>query len=108
MNADGRRYLFCIVICVHPRLTAATSCLLGDLRVSVVNLLWFDDDLAGQRAGFADSAFFLEAVGFCRFGDPTKKGMMVECMAHTPAGLYEAVFLADGAPPKLGEFPVSR
>jgi len=48
------------------------------------------------------------AVGFCRFGDPTKKGMMVECMAHTPAGLYEAVFLADGAPPKLGEFPVSR
>jgi len=49
-----------------------------------------------------------DAVGFCRFGDPTKRGMMVECMAHTPAGLYEAAFLADGAPPKLGEFPVSR
>ena len=49
-----------------------------------------------------------DAVGFCRFGDPTKKGMMVECMAHTPAGLYEGAFLADGDPPKLGEFPVSR
>src|SRR4051794_37967098 len=49
-----------------------------------------------------------DAVGFCRFGDPTKKGMMVECMAHTPAGLYEGAFLADGTPPKLGEFPVSR
>ena len=49
-----------------------------------------------------------DAVGFCRFGDPTKKGMMVECMAHTPAGVYEAAFLADGASPKLGEFPVSR
>src|SRR5215213_7710812 len=49
-----------------------------------------------------------DAVGFCRFGDPTKKGMMVECMAHTRAGLYEGAFLADGEPPKLGEFPVSR
>ena len=49
-----------------------------------------------------------DAVGFCRFGDPTKKGMMVECMAYTQAGFYEGAFLADGDPPKLGEFPVSR
>src|SRR5215218_3751453 len=28
-----------------------------------------------------------DAVGFCRFGDPTKRGMMVECMDHTQAGL---------------------
>src|SRR5215218_6635734 len=45
-----------------------------------------------------------DAVGFCRFGDPTKRGMMVECMAHTQAGLYEGTFVADGNPPKLGKF----
>jgi hypothetical protein len=49
-----------------------------------------------------------DAVGFCRFGDPTKRGMMVECMAHTQAGLYEGSFVADGNPPKLGKFQISQ
>ena len=49
-----------------------------------------------------------DAVGFCRFGDPTKRGMTVECMAHTQAGLYEGTFVADGNPPKLGKFQISR
>jgi hypothetical protein len=49
-----------------------------------------------------------DAVGFCRFGDPTKRGMMVECMAHTQAGLYEGTFVADGNPPKLGKFQISQ
>jgi hypothetical protein len=48
------------------------------------------------------------AVGFCRFGDPTRKGMMVECMAHTQVGLYEGTFMADGNPPKLEKFQISR
>jgi LytS/YehU family sensor histidine kinase len=48
------------------------------------------------------------AVGFCRFGDPTRKGMMVECMAHTQVGLYEGTFVADGNPPKLEKFQISR
>ena len=47
-----------------------------------------------------------DAVGFCRFGDPTKSGMLVECMAHTQAGLYEGTFVADGNPPKLGKFQI--
>ena len=47
-----------------------------------------------------------DAVGFCRFGDPTKRGMMVECMAHTQAGLYEGTFVADGNRPKLGKFQI--
>jgi len=55
-----------------------------------------------------DDAKEENAVGFCRFGDPTKRGMMVECMAHTQAGLYEGTFVADGNPPKLGKFQTSR
>jgi hypothetical protein len=49
-----------------------------------------------------------DAVGFCRFGDPTKRGMMVECLAHTQAGLYEGTFVADGTPPKLETLQISR
>ena len=49
-----------------------------------------------------------DAVGFCRFGDPTKKGMMVECLAYTQEGLYEGAFVADGNPPKLESFQISR
>jgi hypothetical protein len=49
-----------------------------------------------------------DAVGFCRFGNPTRKGMMVECLAHTQGGLYEGTFVADGDPPKLGELQISR
>src|SRR5215207_802256 len=49
-----------------------------------------------------------DAVGFCRFGNPTRKGMMVECLAHTQGGLYEGTFVADGDPPKLGELRISR
>jgi hypothetical protein len=47
-------------------------------------------------------------VGFCRFGDPTKSGMLVECLAHTQAGLYEGTFVADGTPPKLESLQISR
>ena len=39
------------------------------------------------------------AVGFCRFGDPTKRGTTVECVAYTQAGLYEGTFVTDGKPP---------
>jgi hypothetical protein len=48
-----------------------------------------------------------DAVGFCRFGDPTKAGAIIECLAHAQAGLYEGTFVTDGTPPKFGEFPVS-
>jgi hypothetical protein len=48
-----------------------------------------------------------DAVGFCRFGDPTERGAIIECLAHAQAGLYEGTFVTDGTPPKFGEFPVS-
>jgi hypothetical protein len=48
-----------------------------------------------------------DAVGFCRFGDPTQKGAIIECLAHAQAGLYEGSFVTDGMPPKFGEFSVS-
>jgi hypothetical protein len=48
------------------------------------------------------------AIGFCRFGDPTKRGTTVACVAHTQAGLYEGTFITDGKPPMLEEFQVSR
>jgi hypothetical protein len=47
-----------------------------------------------------------DAVGFCRFGDPTQKGTTVECLAHTRAGLYEGTFVTDGKPPKLEAFQI--
>jgi hypothetical protein len=48
------------------------------------------------------------AIGFCRFGDPTKRGSTVECVAYTQAGLYEGTFVTDGKPPMLEEFQLSR
>ena len=48
------------------------------------------------------------AVGFCRFGDPTKRGTTVECVAYTQAGLYEGTFVTDGNLPMLEEFQLSR
>jgi hypothetical protein len=54
-----------------------------------------------------DEARESAAVGFCRFSDPTKEGALLECMAHTEAGLSEGIFRADGRPPGLDEFPVS-
>ena len=56
----------------------------------------------------ADDAKEEPAVGFCRFGDPTKRGTTVECVAYTQAGLYEGTFVTDGKPPMLKEFQVSR
>jgi hypothetical protein len=47
-----------------------------------------------------------DAVGFCRFGDPTQKGTTVECLAHTQAGLYEGAFVTDGKPSKLEAFQI--
>ena len=58
--------------------------------------------------GKEDDAKEEEAVGFCRFGDPTRKGMMVECKARTHGGHYEGAFVADGSPPKLDNFQLRR
>jgi hypothetical protein len=57
--------------------------------------------------GTEDDARESAAVGFCRFSDPTEKGAMLECLAHTEAGLSEGTFTADGLAPKFDEFPVS-
>jgi hypothetical protein len=48
------------------------------------------------------------AIGFCRFGDPTKRGSTVECVAHTQAGLYEGSFVTDGSPPRLDNFQIGQ
>ena len=61
----------------------------------------------GATDGTDDEARESAAVGFCRFSDPTKEGALLECMAHTEAGLSEGIFRADGRPPGLDEFPVS-
>src|SRR3712207_8435519 len=58
-------------------------------------------DTAFERG--ADDAKEEPAVGFCRFGDPTKRGTAVECVAHTQAGLFEGVFVPAGKPPRAGE-----
>jgi hypothetical protein len=63
--------------------------------------------LAVTDAPKADDAKEDPAVGFCRFGDPTKRGALIEWLAHAQAGLYEGSFVTDGTPPKFGEFPVS-
>ncbi len=47
-----------------------------------------------------------DAIGFCRFGNPTVKGSTIECIAHTEAGRYEGTFIADGNPPKFEVFRV--
>jgi hypothetical protein len=64
--------------------------------------------LATTDSSKADDATADDAVGFCRFGDPTRKGSMVECIAHTQAGLYEGFFASDGKPPKLEAFQISQ
>jgi hypothetical protein len=48
------------------------------------------------------------AIGFCRLGNPTIKGSLLECMAHTQAGRYEGAFVIDGSPPKLEAFQVNQ
>jgi len=48
-----------------------------------------------------------EAIGFCRFGDPTIKGSTLECVAHTQAGRYEGSFVAEGSPPKFEALQVN-
>jgi hypothetical protein len=63
--------------------------------------------LAATDATKEDTAKGDTAVGFCRFGDPTRKGMTTECVAHTQLGLYEAAFAADGTPPKLEAFHIA-
>jgi hypothetical protein len=63
--------------------------------------------LAATDATKEDAAQGDTAVGFCRFGDPTKKGITTECVAHTQLGLYEAAFAADGSPPKLEAFHIA-
>jgi hypothetical protein len=64
--------------------------------------------LATTENSRADDATGDDAVGFCRFGDPTKKGSMVECIAHTQAGVYEGTFASDGKPPKLEAFQITQ
>ena len=59
-------------------------------------------------ASKADDAEEDPAIGFCRFGDPTRRGTTVECVAYTQAGLYEGTFVTDGKPPMLKQFQVSR
>ncbi len=63
--------------------------------------------VAAATHGFKDEDAKEEtAVGFCRFGDPTIKGATMECVAQTPAGRYEGVFVTDGSPPQFEAFQV--
>lgn len=66
-----------------------------------------DRIVVGAPDGTDDEARESAAVGFFRLSDPAKEGAMLECMAHTEAGLSEGIFRADGRPPELDEFPVS-
>jgi hypothetical protein len=63
--------------------------------------------LATIDATKEDAAKGDTAVGFCRFGNPARKGMTTECVAHTQLGLYEAAFVTDGTPPKLEAFHIA-
>jgi hypothetical protein len=63
--------------------------------------------LAATDGSKEDDAKEDDAVGFCRVGNPTKRGAIIRCVAHTQAGLYEGTFVTDGTPPRFGEFPVS-
>jgi LytS/YehU family sensor histidine kinase len=63
---------------------------------------------ATTSASKAENTKEEDAIGFCRFGDPTIKGSPLECMAYTQAGRYEGTFLPDGSPPKLETFRVSE
>ena len=55
-----------------------------------------------------DDATAETGIGFCRFGDVTRNGSTVECVAHTRAGVYEGSFLTDGTPPKLDTFQIGQ
>ena len=61
-----------------------------------------------SNIGQADDAAAEAALGFCRFGDVARRGSMVECVAHTQAGVYEGSFVTDGTPPKLDTFQISQ
>jgi LytS/YehU family sensor histidine kinase len=74
----------------------------ADIVVQSVNRI-----ILAATDGSDEDATEDDAVGFCRFGDPTQKGAIIECLAHAQAGLYEGSFVTDGMPPKFGEFPVS-
>jgi len=56
--------------------------------------------------GQVDEATAEAAIGFCRFGDVTKRGSTIEWVAHTRAGLHEGPFVTDGHPPKLDTFQI--
>ena len=64
--------------------------------------------MAAVEATKDDAAKGDAAVGFCRFGDPTRKGMITACVAHTQLGLYEAAFSSDGSPPKREVFQITQ
>jgi hypothetical protein len=61
---------------------------------------------AASDAFKAEDAKDEAAIGFCRFGNPTVKGATLECVAHTQAGRYEGIFVADGSPPHFEAFQV--
>jgi hypothetical protein len=82
----------------------------SDSVVQAIERIFLADTANDSKAddSKADDTKEEPAVGFCRFGDPTKRGTTVECMAHTQAGLYEGTFVTDGKPPTLEEFQISR
>jgi hypothetical protein len=78
----------------------------GTDRVIQSNERIFLADWANERS--TNDAKEGPAVGFCRFGDLTKPGTTVKCVALTQAGLYEGAFVTDGRPPILDECQVRR
>ncbi len=77
----------------------------SDSVVQAIERIFLADTANDSKA---DDAKEEPAIGFCRFGDPTKRGTTVECVAHTHAGLYEGTFVTDGKPPMMEEFQISR
>jgi hypothetical protein len=77
----------------------------SDSVIQAVERIFLADTANDSKA---DDAKEDSAIGFCRFGDPTKRGSTVECVAYTQAGLYEGTFVTDGKPPMLEEFQLSR
>jgi hypothetical protein len=77
----------------------------SDSVVQAIERIFLADTANDSKA---DDAKEEPAIGFCRFGDPTKRGTTVECVAHTQAGLYEGTFVTDGKPPMMEEFQISR
>ncbi len=45
-----------------------------------------------------------KAVGSCRFGNPYKGAVTIECRADTQQGRYEGDFTTDGLPPNVTKF----